>query len=408
MTPVLYSLFSSDFTGLGYGALAECTRCEVTEEVNGLYECEFDYPMTGEFYDTLMNIGCTIGVTHDHNGDVQLFDVYKYTAPIDGLVTFYAAHVSYRLAHQIEEGSGAYTSPLDVFTAWNSGNDNIERPQGPTFIFSDYSGMSSTKAIELPVAYNVREVLLSTEDEAINDLAKKYEKTIMKKWPGECVFDRFFVKYYKKRGQNHGVQIRYGKNMESVTRERDTGSIVSRIVPIYYYEDEGIVYSIRYPAVDSPRAEHTFGEWYSSTDDQMETDTGEPILFAPAIMRAGVYDISDLFEAEPTNEEAREAALDYISKNSTWRAEDNIEVSFIDLYESPEYEDIKELEKCGVGDFVAVYHPALGIVTENVEIMSAKYDVLNERFIEMQLNTIRSTLAQVIIKDAGGKTYVNF
>lgn len=408
MIPILYSIFTNDFTSLGLGALNECTRCQVTEEVNGLYECEFDYPMTGAYFDTLMNNGCTIGVTHDHNGDVQLFDVYRYSAPIDGVVTFYASHVSYRLAHMICEGVGGYSSPGVIFGTWHSGSALVlDRPQGPVFQFIDYSGLSGEE-IELPTVYNVRQILLSTEDNAINDLAKKYENTIMKEWPGECVFDNFLVKYYNKRSHNKGVQIRYGKNMDNVTRERDIGSIVSRVYPMYYYEEEGIVYSTQFPPVDSPHVERTFGEWNASTGEQMKANTGEPIMFAPAIIRAGVYDISSLFQTEPTATQARKAALDYMRKNSTWRAVDNIEVSFVDLYADAAYSDVKELEKCSVGDFVSVYYAALGIKTDNVEIMSGTYDVLNERFTQMQLNTIRSTLAQVIIQDAGGKTYVYF
>ena len=86
-----------------------------------------------------------------------------------------------------------------------------------------------------------------------------------------------------------------------------------------------------------------------------------------------------------------------MSKNSTWRPNDNITVQFADLYASPDYENIKALEKCAVGDLVSVYYADLGIVAEGVEIMSGTYDVLAEQFISMELNTIRTTLAQLII-----------
>ena len=88
-------------------------------------------------------------------------------------------------------------------------------------------------------------------------------------------------------------------------------------------------------------------------------------------------------------------------KNSTWRAVDNISVSLIDLYGTPEYEDIKELEECHVGDYVAVYYEALGIKADNVEIVSTTYDALAERYITVELSTIRTTLAQTIIDYIG-------
>ena len=109
-----------------------------------------------------------------------------------------------------------------------------------------------------------------------------------------------------------------------------------------------------------------------------------------------------MFETEPTVNQLTKAAQDYMSKNSTWRAVDNITVEFVDLYGTSEYEDIKDLEKCSLGDFVSIYYPELGIVSEGVEIMSTTYDVLSERYTKMELNTIRTTLAQTIIDYIGG------
>ena len=89
-------------------------------------------------------------------------------------------------------------------------------------------------------------------------------------------------------------------------------------------------------------------------------------------------------------------------KNSTWRANDNITVEFLDLYGTPEYSGIEGLSNCLCGDYVSILYPQLGIASDGVEIMSLTYDVLAERVTEMQLNSIRTTLAQVIIDSIGG------
>ena len=95
MIPILYDKTETTFTSNGLGRLADCLRCIVTEERNGIYECEFDYPISGPKYDQIQE-GQIIAVTHDDNGDIQPFDIYHRTAPIDGVVTFYARHISYR------------------------------------------------------------------------------------------------------------------------------------------------------------------------------------------------------------------------------------------------------------------------------------------------------------------------
>ena len=43
-----------------------------------------------------------------------------------------------------------------------------------------------------------------------------------------------------------------------------------------------------------------------------------------------------------------------------------------------------------------VYDPALGIVSENVEIVSLSYDVLTDSVIEMELGEIKTTFAQIL------------
>ena len=96
MTPILYESDEQQFTSNGLGRLRDCIRCEVTEERNGVYECEFDYPVTGLHYNDIL-LGRIIAVEHDENQDIQPFDIYAYSRPENGVVTFYAHHVSYRL-----------------------------------------------------------------------------------------------------------------------------------------------------------------------------------------------------------------------------------------------------------------------------------------------------------------------
>lgn len=397
MIPVLYDRYSP-LSSQGLGMLADCTRCEVTEEVNGTYECEFDYPMTGPMFDMLLNFGGTIAVTHDHNGDVQLFDIYKYSAPVDGIVTFNASHVSYRLSNFIVEGATGYI-PADLFDCFTDPHYVLAKGDG-TFTFTDYSGYApddDNPGVDSWIG-SIRETLLD-RTEMNNDLPSGCAIDV---WPGEFVFDNFDVKYYKQRGANTGVEIRYGKNMNEVLRERDTGQIVSGVVPVWWNPDrDEYTGPTVFPVVYSPDNETITSPW-EAQGEYMLTSDGERLYFKAADVRVSILDLSDQFETEPTRAKAKNAALAHMRKNATWRAIDTIEVEFVDLYDDPEYADIKELEKCSVGDRVTVLYPELGIVSKATEIMSGTYDVLAERFVSMQLNTIRTTLAQTIINYIGG------
>ena len=46
MIPILYNRDETRFVTNGIGRLADCTRAVVTEERNGVYELEFDVPIT--------------------------------------------------------------------------------------------------------------------------------------------------------------------------------------------------------------------------------------------------------------------------------------------------------------------------------------------------------------------------
>ena len=102
MKPILYESNSTTFEGTGLGVLADCISCTVTEERNGVFEVEFEYPITGVHYDLIIEERI-IRVSHDEQKDLQPFKIYRRSAPINGVVTFNAHHISYNLSNVIVE-----------------------------------------------------------------------------------------------------------------------------------------------------------------------------------------------------------------------------------------------------------------------------------------------------------------
>ena len=78
MIPILYEKNESVFASNGLGRLRDCISCKVAEERNGIYECDFEYPVTGANYD-LIQIGRIIGVTHD---DYELTTTERLIGPL--------------------------------------------------------------------------------------------------------------------------------------------------------------------------------------------------------------------------------------------------------------------------------------------------------------------------------------
>ena len=103
MIPIIYEPNETEFTSNGLGRLRDCISCEVTEERNGIYECEFEYPVGGSNY-ALIQLGRVIAVRHDSSDDVQPFDIVSCSRPINGVVTFHAQHISYRQSGLVAQG----------------------------------------------------------------------------------------------------------------------------------------------------------------------------------------------------------------------------------------------------------------------------------------------------------------
>ena len=99
MNPILYPKGATQFNTNGIGRI-HCTRAVCIEERNGIYEVEFDVPITDTHYSEIQE-GMIVVCWHDETKTLQPFDIYKRSAPIGGVVTFYAHHINYRLAHTI-------------------------------------------------------------------------------------------------------------------------------------------------------------------------------------------------------------------------------------------------------------------------------------------------------------------
>ena len=174
MVPILYSANETSFVSNGLGRLSDCISCEVTEERNGIYECEFKYPVTGRFYQELLE-NAIIGVIHDDKHDIQPFDVYAHSAPINGIVTFNAHHISYRLSRIIVKpfSAGSAASTLQNITV-NSVNSN-------PFTFWTDKAVSSSFVLKKPSS--ARSVLVGEAGSVLDVYGK-----------GEYEFDKFTVK----------------------------------------------------------------------------------------------------------------------------------------------------------------------------------------------------------------------
>lgn len=376
MIPVLYTRDEKRFITNGIGRLSDCIRCVVTEERNGIYECEFDYPLTGAHYDDIQ-IGRIIACTHDDRHDIQPFIIYARSVPdLKGIVTFNAHHISYRLSDTVVMPftAGSCAAALEGVRV-NSANVN-------PFTFWTDKETIGTYALDVPkLARN----MLAGEQGSILDVYGA----------GEYEFDKFTVKLHLHRGQDSGVEIRYGKNLTQLSHKIDESGSYNAIVP-YWADNEGNLVTLPEKMIIY---EGAIKQTAYLTDHNLiiiRTETNEPIEVKYSVIDAAPYDMSADFSEQPTVAQLRAAAEARFERGDAWLPNENITVNFVQLWQTEEYKEYAALQRVRLCDTVSVYYPAAGISAVKQKVVRVKYNVLLDRYDEIELGDLQSSLGQAI------------
>ena len=362
MIPILYEKTETAFTTNGLGRLGDCISCLVTEQRNSLYELEIEYPVSGINYSNIQ-VGRIIAVTHNENGDIQPFDIYKVSEPINGIVTINACHISYRLNEIVVKPFSATTCANAIAgISTNSMNTN-------PFSFTTDKTLSIDFDVAVPT--NAR-ALLGGEQNSILDVYG----------PGEYEFDVFDVKFLTARGGDTEVSIRYGKNLVDFLNETDTSNSYNAVAPYW-----------RGTVSDPDTGEEvdtlvTLTEGYVSSG--YSVDSGRTVVVP--------LDLSGEFETAPTQNELRTLATSKLAASYAWRASQNITVDFVQLWQTEEYANFAPLQKVKLCDTVLVDVPMYGISNLRIKVVSVTWDALLERYSEMQLGDPRKSYADTLAK----------
>ena len=347
MIPILYESTETQFTSNGLGRLVDTISAVVTEERNGVYELEFEYPISGEKYE-LIKEGRIVAVTHDETGDVQPFILYKRTATIDGKVKFNAHHMSYRLSNIVVKpftASGIVDAMAQIVP--NSMNPN-------PFVF--WTDKVVTSQFENETPRSVRS-LLGGERGSLLDVFGK----------GEYEFDKWTVKLHLNRGQDSGVTIRYGKNLSDITQEIDASGYYNAVAPYWKGEDETV----------------------TLPDLVVLEDVDE--------IRAVPLDLTNEFENAPTQAELRDMARTRLENSSGINISENIKADFVQLWQTEEYKDYAPLQRVRLCDTVTIIYEPLGVYSIQKKVIRVKWNVLLDRYDEIELGDSQVTLADLVV-----------
>ena len=356
MIPKLYESTEMEFVSNGLGSLPDAISCKVTEERNGCYELEMEYPVGGLHYDLIEN-NRIIYAKPNETSEPQPFDIREITPSMAKMTaTIYAQHVRYRM-------NGIPVSPFNAQGINDAlgGLKQYSLIKHPFTFYTDIVNGSSKFNVGLPGT--------------LGSLLGGTKGSILDTFSGsagcEYEFDKFTVKLHAHRGTDSGVSIRYAKNLTGCEMESSIEFVYTGVLAFWQKEEDG--------------------------KEQLLSSDIQYIANHSNYPREYIYmlDCSSDFEDTPTVEQLNAKALNYAVNNRIGEPSVSVDVSFIPLWGTEEYKAIAPLERVCLCDTVTVRFELLGVNVKAI-VNKTVYDVLAEKYDSISIGSAKSKLGETI------------
>ena len=320
-----------NFDNNGLGILSEAISCYITEELNGDYSLELEYPSNSKKSKYIVEWNII-------KAKDQLFRIYKIEKSDDGknVIKAWARHIFYDLSYYFIESMKAENCSVKTALEKSLVGDLIT-------IYSADSDIIISNSISV------------TEKNPVEAIF-----SIIDIWgSGELKRDNFDIKILKAMGRDTGVLIARGKNITGLKFNTDTTSVVTKLYPV---GKNGVKLTEKYISVPN---------WNS--------DAYPPF---PIIKKVEFKDAEDEVTLRSLAQEAAEV---------TGLSRVNIDVDFVELSRTKEYENYRHLQTVNVGDLVIVRHKDFDINLK-VPVIKIKKDVLTGVNDEVELGQPRDSI----------------
>ena len=348
MIPVIFKPGEKDFTTNGLGRLIDATRCEITEEANGKYELEMDYPAISRFSDYFEN-GYQIKAKPNDLEEYHIFEIKQtFKDTFTNSIVIYAQSRTYKLGNRqvrlvtVDNRNGAEAMRLI--------EQNMDEPCDIK-LYSDINTASST-------VFEARNVL--------NCIAGE-QGSLLQYWGGEIKREPFKLSLLRRRGRDNVGTVRYGKDLKGLTIKFDWQSIVTKVLPFAELQSgaDGTSQRIYGNAVKSEyisKYPDVYAQYIQFTEDQ------------------GVKDIASL----------NKVASKYFTTlyPGSDKPKVSIELEIEKLTDSEEAKEFAKMRNYNLFDTFTVYHKFYDIDIQT-KVTGIVYDALAEKTIKITAGDIQ-------------------
>ena len=255
--------------------------------------------------------------------DKQLFRIYKREKSDDEVIV-YARHIFY-------DNLGNYL--IDVRPTDKNGKQALD------IIFSGTKFTAHSDITTVNTSYYVRKNIVEA-------IAGDDENSFINRWGGERLYDNYDVYIMRQIGSDKGVRAEFGHNLEAIEESVDDENVVTRIIPVAY---NGYTLEGSKPWVDSPKMgsyAEVKGAVIEFDNIKLQEDCSEG--------ETGYANLTELRKAlVKACEDEYAKGIDEPTVNYT--------VNMVELANTVEYKDYKQLVTVEVGDTIYCRHKAIKI-----------------------------------------------
>lgn len=378
MLPILYPSNTSTsgfFENNGLGFFNRCTKCNVTEERNGIYELEMSVLPSDRLAKTSV-CGMFVKAKPNPFDPPQIFEIYSQSASRDK-IDIQAQHIHYFL------NTNVTTEPPAKFTGtpsevWNAAQIYFALDNPFTFT----SNITSSNTI-LPG--NERNISAS-------EFLSGLDGSVLDVFGGEYYYDNFSVSLLQRRGTDTGIALRYGSNISSKQQDSNSQTTYSHIMPYAVVktkdlrnDSKGQMYINLNYAIELAYSTLTYKKalLYDFTDRMTDVTLN---VIAPGQFE-NLSDVKTRLKQETMN---------YINKNNSALTQISTNIQ-VDLTET-----LSGLQGCKLCDTVLIDLDGNG-TKSRAKIIKTVYDVLGEKYTKIELGQPKKTIADMItVKNLGG------
>lgn len=364
LVPTLYSSDTTDFFNFGIGPMNGITKCEVVEVLNGEFELDITYPVTGSRYSDI-ETNQLILAKPNPTDPPHAFRIYECNLDSKEENLAIKAHSNtFDLA-----GNAVIDLKIESKNpeqAMNMLKAEAIEPCDFTFV-SDITTLSSTHW---------------TQRSLLNCISGQ-EGSLIQIWGGEIKRSNKRIDLYKNRGDKNVTTIRHGKNLKGLTVDYSVKGLVTAIVPYYVLRNEdntetsvfGDVVKSKY--VDNyPVVQYQFELFTAEDHGTIVEDTDE----------YGNITTRPYIDIDILNDAASTWFDDYPEKDTP---SVKIEAELEDLSQMEDYYKFKAFETLKLGDTVTVYSEKYD-VNLTAKVIKVVYDCLSDKIKKVEIGQISS------------------